>query len=103
MLTESASNDMRARWFAALAEFLGREFPDTDRGPLSRIAAANSGAEAIEAALKFARVRTRRTGVVAFYSRISRPHVRRPDRHRAITAPRRVRSTCARIHPRDVQ
>ena len=66
MLTESASNDMRARWFAALAEFLGREFPDTDRGPLSRIAAANSGAEAIEAALKFARVRTRRTGVVAF-------------------------------------
>jgi acetylornithine/LysW-gamma-L-lysine aminotransferase len=66
MLTESASNDMRARWFAALVEFLGREFPDTDRGPLSRIAAANSGAEAIEAALKFARIRTGRTGVVAF-------------------------------------
>ncbi|HKP29250.1 MAG TPA: aminotransferase class III-fold pyridoxal phosphate-dependent enzyme [Gemmatimonadales bacterium] len=66
MLTESASNDMRARWFSALVEFLGREFPDTDRGPLSRIAAANSGAEGIEAALKFARIRTGRTGVVAF-------------------------------------
>ena len=66
MLTESASNDMRARWFATLVEFLGRDFPDTERGPLSRIAAANSGAEAIEAALKFARVRTGRTGVVAF-------------------------------------
>ena len=66
MLTESASNDMRARWFSALSEFLGREFPDSDRGPLSRIAAANSGAEAIEAALKFARFRTGRPGVVAF-------------------------------------
>ena len=66
MLTESASNDARARWYTTLTEFLAREFPGTDRGPLSRIAAANSGAEAIEAALKFARIRTGRTGVVAF-------------------------------------
>ena len=66
MLTESASNDARARWFTTLTGFLAREFPDTDRGPLTRIAAANSGAEAIEAALKFARIRTGRTGVIAF-------------------------------------
>jgi acetylornithine/LysW-gamma-L-lysine aminotransferase len=66
MLTESATNDMRARWFAALAGFLAREFPATDRGPLTRIAAGNSGAEGIEAALKFARFRTGRTGFVAF-------------------------------------
>jgi acetylornithine/LysW-gamma-L-lysine aminotransferase len=66
MLTESASNDARARWFTTLTKFLARDFPETDRGPLTRIAAANSGAEAIEAALKFARIRTGRTGVVAF-------------------------------------
>ena len=66
MLTESATNDARARWFAALVEFLAREFPANDRGPLWRIAAANSGAEAVEAALKFARIQTGRPGVVAF-------------------------------------
>lgn len=66
MLTESASNDMRARWYAGLAEFLAREFPATERGPLTRISAANSGAEAIEAALKFARYRTGRAGFLAF-------------------------------------
>ncbi len=66
MLTESASNDARARWFTALAEFLAREFPANGSGPLSRIAPANSGAEAVEAALKFARFRTGRAGIVAF-------------------------------------
>ena len=66
MLTESATNDARARWFAGLTEFLARDFPATGRGSLSRIAAANSGAEAIEAALKFARLRTGRPGFVAF-------------------------------------
>ena len=34
MLTESASNDARARWYGALIEFLGRDFPATDQGPL---------------------------------------------------------------------
>ena len=66
MLTESATNDARARWYATLTEFLGREFPETGRGPLWRISAANSGAEAIEGALKFARFHTGRPGVVAF-------------------------------------
>jgi len=66
MLTESASNDMRARWYGALTEFLARDFPATDQGLLWRISAANSGAEAVEGALKFARYRTGRTGVVAF-------------------------------------
>ena len=66
MLTESATNDMRAAWFSTLVEFLGRDFPATARGPLSRIAPANSGAEAVEAALKFARFQTGRSGVVAF-------------------------------------
>ena len=66
MLTESASNDVRARWFADLAAFVGREFAANARGALARIAPANSGAEAVEAALKFARFRTGRSGVIAF-------------------------------------
>jgi acetylornithine/LysW-gamma-L-lysine aminotransferase len=66
MHTESASNDVRAHWFTALAEFLLHDFPANDRGTLSRIQPANSGAEAIEAALKFARYRTGRSDFVAF-------------------------------------
>jgi acetylornithine/LysW-gamma-L-lysine aminotransferase len=66
MHTESAPNDVRARWFGALAEFLLSDFPANDRGTLSRIQPANSGAEAIEAALKFARYRTGRPEFVAF-------------------------------------
>ena len=66
MLTESAANDVRARWLEALVTLLAREFLTDDRGALSRVAPANSGAEAIEAALKFARYRTGRTDVLAF-------------------------------------
>jgi [amino-group carrier protein]-gamma-(L-lysyl/L-ornithyl)-L-glutamate aminotransferase len=66
MHTESASNDTRARWFAALADFLRGDFPPDDRGALVRIQPANSGAEAIEAALKFARYQTGRTEFVSF-------------------------------------
>jgi acetylornithine/LysW-gamma-L-lysine aminotransferase len=66
MHTESASNDIRARWFAALADFLRADFPPNDRGALARIQPANSGAEAVEAALKFARYRTGRPGFVSF-------------------------------------
>ena len=66
MLTESASNDVRAHWFETLVQFLGLEFPLDDRGALSRVQPANSGAEAIEASLKFARYVTGRTEVVAF-------------------------------------
>ena len=66
MLTESASNDVRAEWFERLVAFLGVEFPPDERGALCRVQPANSGAEAIEAALKFARYVTGRTEVVAF-------------------------------------
>jgi acetylornithine/LysW-gamma-L-lysine aminotransferase len=66
MLTESASNDVRAQWFERLVSVLALEFPSDERGALSRVQPANSGAEAIEAALKFARYVTRRTEVVAF-------------------------------------
>ncbi|HET9512320.1 MAG TPA: aspartate aminotransferase family protein [Gemmatimonadales bacterium] len=66
MLTESASNDARARWFQTLVRFLAREFPPDDRGPLAVVTPANSGAEAIEAAIKFARYRTGRSGILAF-------------------------------------
>jgi acetylornithine/LysW-gamma-L-lysine aminotransferase len=66
MLTESARNDVRAQWFRALVEFLALEFPATARGALTRVQPANSGAEAVEAALKFARYRTGRPEFVAF-------------------------------------
>lgn len=66
MLTESAANDVRARWFATLVAFLAGEFPATARGALSRVQPAGSGAEAVEAALKFARHATGRTDFVAF-------------------------------------
>ena len=66
MLTESASNDVRARWFEQLVRILGIEFPADERGGLTRVQPANSGAEAVEAALKFARFVTGRTEVVAF-------------------------------------
>jgi len=66
MLTESAANDARAQWFSTLAAFLARDFPADQRGALARIAPTNSGAEAIEAALKFARFRTGRPGILAF-------------------------------------
>lgn len=66
MHTESASNDVRAHWFVSLAAFLLGDFPANDRGALSRIQPANSGAEAVEAALKFARYQTGRLAFVAF-------------------------------------
>jgi len=66
MLTESAYSDVRARWFHALVELLALDFPATARGGLTRVQPANSGAEAVEAALKFARRRTGRTDFVAF-------------------------------------
>ena len=60
-LNESAYNDQRAQWYRTLAGILDRQFGTTDRGALSRIHACNSGAEAVEAALKFARFYTGRT------------------------------------------
>ncbi len=65
MQLESSYNDQRALWFADLAAVLRENFNETDRGPLSRIHPCNSGAEAVEAALKFARKATGRTRFVA--------------------------------------
>jgi len=54
---EGAFNDQRALWMQELAAVLP--------GDLSRIQPANSGAEAVEAALKAARFFTGRTGIIA--------------------------------------
>ncbi len=54
---EGAFNDQRARWMAELAAALP--------GDISRIQPANSGAEAVEAALKAARFFTGRTEIIA--------------------------------------
>jgi len=63
--TESAYNDQRALWFRELAEIMRSELGDSPRGPLSRIHPCNSGTEAIESAIKAARLFTGRPGVVA--------------------------------------
>lgn len=64
-LTESSYNDQRARWFGALAELFASTLGTTARGAITRIHPCNSGTEAVEAALKFARVATGRTDFVA--------------------------------------
>jgi acetylornithine/succinyldiaminopimelate/putrescine aminotransferase len=63
--TESSYNDRRAEWYRTLVAALSERFPETHDGSLSRVHACNSGTEAVEAALKFARFRTGRTGFVA--------------------------------------
>lgn len=56
-LTPSFSNGQRAAYMSALLQALG--------APFSRVFLCNSGAEAMEATLKIARLKTGRTGVVA--------------------------------------
>jgi acetylornithine/LysW-gamma-L-lysine aminotransferase len=63
--TESSFNDQRALWFTELASVLKRTFGQSQRGLLSRIHPCNSGAEAIEVAIKVARYFTGRPGIVA--------------------------------------
>lgn len=63
--TESSYNDQRARWFGELAKVFADSLGTTRHGALTRIHPCNSGTEAIEAALKFARVATGRTEFVA--------------------------------------
>ncbi|GBD33617.1 [LysW]-aminoadipate semialdehyde transaminase [bacterium HR33] len=65
MQLESSYNDQRALWFADLAAVLREHLGQTDRGAITRIHPCNSGAEAVEAALKFARKATGRTKFVA--------------------------------------
>lgn len=63
--TESSYNDQRALWYEELAAVLHREVGETDKGALNRIHACNSGAEAIEAAIKVARYFTQKTEIIA--------------------------------------
>lgn len=59
--TESSFNDQRALWFSELAAVFARSL-GWER---CHIQPSNSGTEAIEAALKFARLQTGRSGIVA--------------------------------------
>ena len=63
--TESAFNDQRALWFGELADVLSEQIGDSPKGALTRIHPCNSGTEAIEAAIKAARLFTGRTEIVA--------------------------------------
>lgn len=63
--TESSYNDQRAAWFRDLTAVLHDRFGTQVSSPLARVIATNSGAEAIEAALKIARYFTKRPGFVA--------------------------------------
>ena len=65
-LTESAYNDQRAAWLEELANLFTREIGSSERGALCRILPCNSGAEAIEAAIKVSRLFTGRSQFVAF-------------------------------------
>lgn len=65
--TESSYHDVRARWFAELVSVLGEAFPANERGALSVVMPSNSGAEAVEGALKFARMQTGRPEFVTFH------------------------------------
>ncbi len=66
-LNENACNDRRAAWFIRLSRLLAARFGENEHGALTRIAVTNSGTEAIEAAMKFARFTTGRPGFVAFH------------------------------------
>ncbi len=63
--TESSYNDQRACWFGELARLFADSLATTRHGAITRIHPCNSGTEAVEAALKFARVATGRTEFVA--------------------------------------
>jgi LysW-gamma-L-lysine/LysW-L-ornithine aminotransferase len=63
--TESSYNPQRAQWYSELSALLEESYGTSEKGTLSRIHVCNSGAEAIEAAIKTARFFTRRTEIVA--------------------------------------
>lgn len=63
--TESSYNDQRAAWFEELTAALNAHLAPTDRGTFAHVLPTNSGTEAIEGAIKLARVTTGRTRFVA--------------------------------------
>lgn len=68
MATESSYNNKRADWFQAIVGIVNRQIlgPASD-DPFQYVIPTNSGAEAIEAALKLARLKTGRSDYVAFH------------------------------------
>jgi len=63
--TESSYNDVRAAWYEEIVAVFAAHLGETDRGAVTRVHPASSGAEAIEAAIKLARLVTGRPEVVA--------------------------------------
>ena len=88
-------NDRRAQFLEALSSIL----PPA----LKRIYLCNSGAEAVEAAIKFARLSTGRPNIVATVRGLPRPHHGRAVGHVRAEIPRAVQAARARLHPRALQ
>ena len=63
--TESGFNDQRALWMKELGEVLADSLGTTERGALSIVHPCSSGTEAVEGAIKMARLFTGRPGIVA--------------------------------------
>ena len=65
---------------------------------LDKVFFANSGAESVEAAIKFARAATGRAGHRLLRPRLPRPDLRRAVAERRRDLPRRLRAAAARLH-----
>lgn len=86
---EGSFNDQRGAWMGELGEVLATTLGSSARGPLARIHPCSSGTEAVEGAIKMARLFTGRPGIVAtergFHGRTLgslsatwKPHYREP-------------------------
>ena len=84
-------NDRRAELLAALA--------NVAPAGLSRAFLCNSGAEAVEAAIKFARLSTGTPRDRGLYARVPRPDDGRAVGHLGAKVPRAVRAAGARVSP----
>ena len=85
-------NDVRAAYLERLVAAL----PEG----LNRVFLCNSGTEAIEAAIKFARFATGRTQIDRRHARLSRAHDGRAQRHLGKSLSRALRAAGARLYPR---
>lgn len=63
--TESSYNQVRAQWFRDLVGLLNERLAGNELGEFGRLHPASSGAEAVEAAIKVARILTGRAEIVA--------------------------------------
>ncbi|MFH0947119.1 MAG: aspartate aminotransferase family protein [Planctomycetota bacterium] len=63
--TEGGFNDQRALWMKELCAVLAESLGETERGAVSIIHPCSSGTEAVEGAIKVARLFTGRPGIVA--------------------------------------